>query len=101
MIQERNVKPYVISRHLIMAAWDKVRSNRGSAYTVWNRMSSGSYFPSAVKLVEIPKSNGGKGADPVPRKMYLQHYSKGIPYIGGMMKPGRTYISNRTVGYFR
>lgn len=27
---------------------------------LWNRMSSGSYFPSAVKLVEIPKSNGGK-----------------------------------------
>mgnify|MGYP001519063461 FL=1 len=36
-----------------------------------------------------------------PRKMYLQHYSKGIPYIGGVVKPGRTYISNRTVGYFR
>lgn len=35
-----------------------------------------------------------------PRKMYLQHYSKGILYIGGMVKPGRTYISNRTVGYF-
>ena len=78
MIQERNVKPYVISRHLITTAWEKVRSNRGGAgidrveiadfesnlkpllYKVWNRMSSGSYFPSAVKLVEIPKSNGGK-----------------------------------------
>lgn len=78
MIQERNVKPYVISRHLIMSAWEKVRSNHGSAgidrvgiddfestlksrlYKVWNRMSSGSYFPSAVKLVEIPKPNGGK-----------------------------------------
>lgn len=35
-----------------------------------------------------------------PRKMYLQHYGKGIPYIGGVVKPGRTYISNRTVGYF-
>ena len=33
-----------------------------------------------------------------PRKMYLQHYGKGIPYIGGVVKPGRTYISNRTVG---
>ncbi|WP_455665066.1 RNA-directed DNA polymerase [Phocaeicola sp.] len=36
-----------------------------------------------------------------PRKMYLQHYSKGIPYIGGVVKPGRKYISNRTVGYFQ
>lgn len=35
-----------------------------------------------------------------PRKMYLQHYGKGIPYIGGVVKPGRTYVSNRTVGYF-
>lgn len=61
-----------------MSAWEKVRSNHGSAgidlvgiddfestlksrlYKVWNRMSSGSYFPSAVKLVEIPKPNGGK-----------------------------------------
>ena len=29
-------------------------------YCLWNRMSSGSYMPKAVKLVEIPKSNGGK-----------------------------------------
>jgi group II intron reverse transcriptase/maturase len=28
-------------------------------YRLWNRMSSGSYFPAPVKLVEIPKSNGG------------------------------------------
>ena len=66
MVQERNVKPYVISRHLIMAAWDKVRSNRGGAYPVWNRMSSGSYFPSAVKLAEIPKSNGACPPEDVP-----------------------------------
>ena len=36
-----------------------------------------------------------------PRKMYLQYYRKGIPYIGGVVKLGRTYISNPTVGYFR
>jgi RNA-directed DNA polymerase len=29
-------------------------------YKIWNRMSSGSYFPPPVKAVEIPKS-GGKG----------------------------------------
>lgn len=28
-------------------------------YKLWNRMSSGSYFPSAVKRVEIPKKSGG------------------------------------------
>ena len=66
-------KPFSISKRLVMAAYQKVRSNRGSAgvdevsmnefdndyrnhlYKVWNRMSSGSYMPPAVKLIEIPK----------------------------------------------
>jgi retron-type reverse transcriptase len=33
---------------------------QGNLYKLWNRMSSGSYFPPAVKGVEIPKA-GGKG----------------------------------------
>ena len=32
---------------------------KGNLYKIWNRMSSGSYFPSAVRLVEIPKESGG------------------------------------------
>ncbi len=32
-----------------------------------------------------------------PRKFYLQHYTKGIQFVGAVVKPGRTYISNRTV----
>ena len=31
---------------------------RGNLYKIWNRMSSGSYFPPPVKAVEIPKSHG-------------------------------------------
>lgn len=60
-----------------MGAYTKVKANKGSAgidgmnfekyeeslknnlYKLWNRMSSGSYFPKAVKAVEIPKKNGG------------------------------------------
>lgn len=34
-----------------------------------------------------------------PRKFYLQHYSKGVLFIGGMLLPGRMYISNRTMGF--
>lgn len=70
-------KPFSISKRLVMAAYQKVRSNRGSAgvdevsmnefdndyrnhlYKVWNRMSSGSYIPPPVKLIEIPKKGGG------------------------------------------
>ncbi len=61
-----------------MEAYKRVKANRGAAgidsislkdfeenlkgnlFKIWNRMSSGSYLPSPVKLVEIPKSNGGK-----------------------------------------
>lgn len=32
-----------------------------------------------------------------PKKMYLQHCSKGVLFVGGMIKPGRKYISRRTV----
>lgn len=71
-------KPYVIPKQLVWEAFQRVKANRGSAgvdgeslaafekdlkgnlYKVWNRMSSGSYFPPPVRLVEIPKDNGGK-----------------------------------------
>lgn len=33
-----------------------------------------------------------------PRKVYLQHYSKGVKFIGAVIKPGRQYIGNRTKG---
>ena len=32
---------------------------KGNLYKIWNRMSSGSYFPPPVKAVEIPKPHGG------------------------------------------
>ena len=76
-MQQQISKPFNISRHLIMSAYKRVKQNKGSAgidrisledyeqnlknylYKLWNRMSSGSYLPEPVKLVEIPKSNGG------------------------------------------
>jgi retron-type reverse transcriptase len=35
-----------------------------------------------------------------PRKIYFQHYSKGVKFLGVILKPGRKYIANRTKGNF-
>lgn len=35
-----------------------------------------------------------------PRKIYLQHYTKGVKYLGAVIKPSRIYIANRTKGNF-
>jgi len=71
-------KPFSISRQLVWEAWLLVRANHGAAgvdnesiqdyeanlrenlYKLWNRMSSGSYFPPPVLTVMIPKSGGGQ-----------------------------------------
>jgi RNA-directed DNA polymerase len=70
-------KSFNIPKPLVMEAFKAVKANAGAAgvdrqsmgdferdlkdnlYKVWNRMSSGSYFPPPVKAVEIPKKNGG------------------------------------------
>ena len=35
-----------------------------------------------------------------PKKIYLQHYSKGVKFLGSVIKPNRIYIANRTKGNF-
>jgi retron-type reverse transcriptase len=70
-------KPFDISKWVVMEAFQKVKANQGAAgvdgesieefekdlkgnlYRIWNRMSSGSYFPPPVRAVEIPKRAGG------------------------------------------
>lgn len=73
----RGTKPFSIQRQWVCDAYLKVASNRGSGgvdgvslkefgknsknylYKLWNQMSSGSYMPPAVRLMEIPKKDGG------------------------------------------
>ncbi|MGM9470255.1 group II intron reverse transcriptase/maturase [Streptomyces murinus] len=70
-------KPFDISKWEVKEAWEEVRTNRGAPgvdgqsiddfekdlrnnlFKVWNRMSSGSYFPPPVRAVAIPKPHGG------------------------------------------
>ena len=71
-----NGKSFEIPKHLIVEAWEKVQANGGASgvdavtitdfgsdvrnnlYTLWNRMSAGSYLPASVRAVEIPKDHG-------------------------------------------
>jgi RNA-directed DNA polymerase len=80
----KSTKSFEISKHVVMDAYRRVKANRGAAgiddqsiemfeqdlernlYRIWNRMSSGSYFPPAVKQVEIAKKNGGTRVLGVP-----------------------------------
>jgi RNA-directed DNA polymerase len=71
-------KPFAIPKQAVWKAYKKVRANRGAAgidevsiealernlkgnlYKLWNRLTSGSYFPPPVKAVPIPKKGGGE-----------------------------------------
>ena len=71
-------KPFCISKMEVWEAYKRVTANKGAAgvdgesiadfernlkdnlYKLWNRMSSGSYFPPPVRAKEIAKKSGGK-----------------------------------------
>lgn len=60
-------------------SWDKFDKNvEGNLYVIWNRMSSGSYHPQAVREVEIPKRDGKmrKLGIPTLRDRIAQHVVK-------------------------
>ena len=71
-------KPFSISKKIVWEAYERVKANKGAAgvdsesieafekdlknnlYKIWNRMSSGTYFPPPVRTVTIPKKDGGE-----------------------------------------
>lgn len=75
--RSQTAKPFEISKWKVFEAYQKVKANHGAAgvdgesiakfeedlrgnlYKLWNRLSSGSYFPPPVRAVEIPKKAGG------------------------------------------
>jgi RNA-directed DNA polymerase len=87
-------KSFGIEKMLVKDSWERVRAKRGAAgvdgvsivefeadlknnlYRIWNRMSSGTYFPPAVMAVEIPKA-GGSGVRTL-----------GVPTVGDRVAQG-------------
>ncbi len=77
-------KPFDVPKRLVWQAWKRVKANGGAAgadgvtieafeaglrdnlFKIWNRMSSGTYFPPPVRAVEIPKASGGTRVLGVP-----------------------------------
>jgi len=77
-------KSFDIPKRLVWEAYKRVKANRGAAgvdnqsiadfdckrdknlYQIWNRMTSGSYFPLPVKAVRIPKKSGGTRTPGIP-----------------------------------
>lgn len=79
-----NAKPFCIPKRWVWEAYKRVKANRGAAgvdeqsieqfeanlkgnlYKLWNRLSSGSYFPPPVKRVDIAKRDGGTRSLGIP-----------------------------------
>jgi RNA-directed DNA polymerase len=84
MIDYYETKQHPVTKKMVLDAYKKVRDNKGSAgvdgqrledfasnisanlYQIWNRMTSGSYYPPVVKQVDIPKKSGGTRSLGIP-----------------------------------
>jgi len=95
-------KPFSISKQAVWEAFKRIKANQGAAgvdgqsieefekdlsnnlYKLWNRMSSGSYFPSPVRKVDIPKPDGRMRPLGIPTvadrvaQMVVKHYLEPI-----------------------
>jgi len=100
-------KPFCISKQVVWEAYERVKANKGAAgvdeeslsdfekdlknnlYKIWNRMSSGSYFPPPVRAVDIAKRNGGQRrlgiptvADRIAQMVAKMYFEPGVePYF--------------------
>ena len=116
-------KPFCISKWEVWKAYKRVKANQGAAgvdeqsiadfekklkgnlYKIWNRMSSGSYFPPPVRTVKIPKANGGERKLGIPtvsdRIAQMVVKSRLEPAVEPLFSSGFLRLSAREVGMGR
>lgn len=104
-------KPFDIPKREVWEAFKKVKANQGAAgvdgqsiaefeagladnlYKLWNRLSSGSYFPPPVRRVDIPKASGGTRKTMIvalARKLLIALWrlvTTGEPPVGVRLRP--------------
>ena len=114
-------KPFDIPKRDVWEAFKRVKANQGAAgvdrqsitdfeadlsnnlYKLWNRLSSGSYFPPPVRRVEIPKADGGTRPLGIPTvadriaqevaRRYLEPYLEAVFHTDSYgYRPGRSAI---------
>ena len=114
-------KPFDIPKREVWEAFKRVKANHGAAgvdrqsiadfevdlsnnlYKLWNRLSSGSYFPPPVRRVDIPKADGGTRPLGIPTvadriaqevaRRYLEPYLEAVFHADAYgYRPGRSAI---------
>jgi hypothetical protein len=101
-VSEPRPKPFEISKSAVWEAYRRIKANKGAAgvdeqsiaefeqdlhgnlYKLWNRLSSGSYFPPPVRAVEIPKKDGSSRVLGVPTVIsYCCGVQRAFGFVGG------------------
>lgn len=98
-------KPFSISKQVVVEAFNQVKANRGAAgvddesiedfekdlknnlYKIWNRMSSGSYFPPPVRGEELNKEDGSKRPLGIPTVADRTAQAVGKIYLEPQVEP--------------
>ena len=105
MIDYEETKSQPISRKMVWRAYAKVKAHKGGAgidekdwahfeqhqstelYKLWNRLTSGSYYPHPVKQVSIPKKGGGKRQLGIPTILDRIAQEVVRTYLSGKVEP--------------
>jgi group II intron reverse transcriptase/maturase len=114
MIDYYEIKSQPITRVMVLQAYKKVRANKGSGgvddmdwewldnnlktelYKLWNRLTSGSYFPMPVKEVPIKKKGGGERKLGIPTLLDRIAQQVAKTHLERILEP---HFHNSSFGY--